>query len=185
MRFSRPITVPIDANNRDLLLAVMHVHSALREMVQRGWGHLITSLNHTVQHPNPEIRREIQSNLNEMVEALGLLYCFSVWDAYLDEQATATIESEWLAIDERNRLQAYRHVRHCVAHYYSGRRATRNKSCTVAFDLVMASGEPLQGVSYTAATIDLSGAALALPCHQMMEVLSNKLVGRLANNNRP
>lgn len=185
MRFSRPIVIPDAASNRALLLPVMHVHDALREMVQRGWGHLVTSLNHIVQHPNPDIRREIQSNLNEMVQALGLLYCFSVWDAYLDEITTDSVENDWLTQDEKKRLRAYRHVRHCVAHYYSGRRANRSKSCTAAFDSVMASAAPLQGVAFTATTIDLSHAVVAEPCHHFMEELSKKLIGRLANNCKP
>ena len=186
-KFNVNVTIPSDTQNHDLTLAVMRINRALNNMTQLGLAHFITGLRNSVNHQIPAVRSVIQSNVTELGEGLGLLYVFSIWDHFTDPLPRPDVDDlsiSWMTSDERLRFQAYRHVRHSMAHAFAG---TRARDLRPEFEQIMQSSNPLSGVKWdsTNDTIDLSHGGAAMQCHFFMENLTKLLLGRLANNKLP
>jgi len=178
---------PDNTPNRDMALAVFQAYQSYGFMAQLGWGYVISGLKNSVKIDDTDARKAIQQNVNEMIEGLGMLYCFSIWDHHMDplpKGTQDTIVNEWMTDEERQRFLAYKHVRHSVGHCWSGRRA---EGLRKEFEAEMNGKHPLHGLSWdeTNDTIDMSGGGLALSCYQFLKDLSQTVAGHLMNNNKP
>lgn len=101
-----------------------------------------------------------------------------MWEEYVPRP----LEKEWLPVDNLDRLNAFRHIRHSVAHGSEGQRANQLR---VEFEQVMNSINPIANLVWDSNSIDLTKSQVALDCHKFMEEIIKQLIGRIANDKRP
>lgn len=100
------------------------------------------------------IKRDINADesrkarLAHSVEGVALITSFAVLEEYLPAEKWEGME---FMDGERERLRAYRHLRHCFAHGFDGARAKKNKKDTEAFDKVMKSPTPITNIDFNSA----------------------------------
>ena len=131
--------------------------------------------NLTADYPNKvEDRKRIQRQINGLVQGSLLLYLFAMWE----DMTTETMRSH-LTTDEKQKLRAYRHIRHCVGHRFSGGRADMYRQ---EFEDLYNAGQ-LKCVNWDRATdtIGLSDGMIAMECQQFMANLAQQLVARAAS----
>lgn len=149
--------------------------------LQREFGHVISGKNkiaNSVSYPNyPKETMEVKKGVNSLLEGALLVYLFAMWESHVPEDI-----DEWLTHEERQKLNAYKHVRDSVAHKYKGARADFVQRRT-AFEQEM----PFSDIDWDQVndTIDISNSSVALHCHQLMEQLTKMLVSRLYRNEKP
>jgi len=124
--------------------------------------------------PNVEDRKRIQKQINGLVQGSLLLYLFAMWE----DITTETMRSS-LTTDEKQKLKAYRHIRHSVGHRFSGGRADLYHK---EFEDLYNAGQ-LKSVNWDPATdtIDLSEGMVAMECQQFIADLAKQLLARVAN----
>ncbi|UWQ05511.1 hypothetical protein [Aliiroseovarius crassostreae] len=184
MQFDRPVidTIPADTPNYELTLKTLQVREAASQSRQWGLGHVISGLRNSVQNSNPTIRAAIQRNVDELAQATGLFFSFSIWDEAFEGNETADILANHLDIDREQMFRAYRHMRNSAAHFYNGRRAMRSQLDYAAFDAQMNGTQPFQSVSFDADSIDISASNVGWSSLDFIHDTATHLFGRFANN---
>jgi hypothetical protein len=153
----------------------------LTGILQKEFGHVVsgkTLIANKVSYPkHPRETAEIKKGVFSLLEGSLLVYLFAIWEVNVP-----TDVDEWLTQDERLRLDAFKHVRHSVAHKYRGGRADSPRP-RQAFEAQM----PFSGIIWdqTTDTIDISNSSVAIDCYHLMEQLSKQLVVRLHKNQKP
>jgi hypothetical protein len=181
MRLPLTTHIPPDTPNRDLALAALRFREAVQLLDQYGLGHVMTELSQKVKHNDPDIRRMIQGNVDEIIHGFTLFYYFSVWEHCFSTNAAGQIIRLWMAPAEKTRFRALRHVRHSIAHSFNGRRARQDRE---PFETIMESPEAFVGLVWerNAQTIDLTESQIAFDCRTFFQTLSQAIVGRLLNH---
>lgn len=184
MFFPEPQLFPADAdvNNCELLRTAMAFQQSLLFIDQYGLWNVMSAVHAAPPHPNPDYRDSIRNNMREMAQGYVLLFYFSIWDHYFDQEKSTEVLESWCTPDEALRFRAIKHVRHCIAHSFDGKRAIQNKP---HFDEVMAGPTPFHGVEFTDNTIDLASTQIATESRDFFSALAPQLVARLANNSPP
>ncbi len=183
-KFNNTPIYPSYGNNPEMAGAILCIKTSLENIQQLGFLHLITGLNNVVSHSNPETRKAIQSNINEMREGLSVVYVFSIWESYCEPLVKHFGKDPldvWMTEQEKQLFYAYRHIRHSMAHGFGGKRAN---NCREPFEIIMGSTSPISGVNWDleSDTIDLSANGVAIHYYTFMKDLSTKLFARLAND---
>lgn len=183
MFFPNPQVPAEDANinNRDLLIKAMGFQQSILIMEQYGLWNVMSAVQGAHPHPNPEYRDLIQGNMREMAHGYVLLFYFSIWDHYFDREKSNEVLNIWCTPEEAQRFRAMKHIRHCVAHSFDGKRADQNQN---HFNDEMEGPNQFQGILFTDETIDLSGSQIAIECKNFLSPLSGQLVARIAGNDR-
>lgn len=151
------------------------------EANQREFGFLISGKRHienSVKYPKtPDEQTKIRAGVRALIEGSALVYLFAMWEAHTPEDMI-----EWLTADEKQRFNAYRHIRDSVAHGYKGSRADF-PARKAAFEALM----PFDGITWDQETdtIDISNACAAIRCHAFLQELGKQLVIRLHANKKP
>jgi len=149
------------------------------EVLQKEFGHVYSGkalIANKVSYPNnPEATAETRQRVKALIEGSLLVYLFAMWESHMPDDV-----ADWLTRDEGEQLNAYRHVRHSVAHGYRGKRA---KKCREEFESLM----PFDGIQWEqeADTIDISNASVALRCHYHMVELCKRIAVRLDSGKKP
>ena len=90
--------------------------------LQREFGHVYSGANTiaiNVNYPQfPEETKKVRRGVKSLIDGALLVYLFAMWESHVPEDV-----STWLTADERQRLDAYKHVRDSVAHKFNGERA--------------------------------------------------------------
>ena len=147
-------------------------------MLQKGFGWLLSGTRHMASHKNPDTRAIIQTSIDSSVQGLLVVYLFAAWE----EHVKRDIENEWLPEAMLKRLNAFRHIRHSMAHGFNGTRANK---CRNEFEDVMVSNKPFPNLTWDNDSIDLSKSQVATDCQIFMHAASTELIQRIANDNRP
>lgn len=163
--------------NQALVQSLLPLMNKQWDAFQHELGWLLSESTAYVNHPNPQARPEIQRRLNATREGLVLVYLFAMWEQFVER----SVESEWLTPAKLLRLNAFRHLRHCAAHGFEGRRA---RQCREEFEAVMNSTDPLPNVEWTADTVEISTAGVAIDCQRFMAGLAPELISRIAEDRR-
>ena len=184
--FNNTPAYPSDGINPEMAKAILHIKTSLENIKQLGFLQLVTGLNNVGSHPNPEIRRAIQSNVDEMKEGLCVVYIFSIWESYCESLMREFGKDpldDWMTDSEKHLFRAYEHIRHSIAHGFGGKRANNDRAY---FEAIMNSNNPINGVRFNQEndTIDLIAGGVALSYLEFMTNLSTKLFGRIANNRK-
>jgi len=98
-----------------------------------GWLYSATRRAPTYQ--NSELNENIQGRLDHAVSGLSIVYMFALFETYFPK-------SKWkkhIAPDVLNKLLAYRHIRHSIAHGFDGDRARDHRD---EFEVLMNTSEP-------------------------------------------
>lgn len=149
--------------------------------LQREFGHVYSGANtiaNNVNYPQlPEETKKVRRGVKCLIDGALLVYLFAMWEAHVPEDV-----STWLTADERQRLDAYKHVRDSVAHKFNGERADfagRRAGFEAEY--------PFDGIQWDRVndTLDLSESSASYGCFQFMEQLTKKLIARLYRNERP
>jgi hypothetical protein len=164
--------------NELIYTPILPLQSQLSDCVQKEFGWFLSESKHMIRHHDSDTRELIQNRLDSSVQGLLLVYLFAMWEEYVPR----SVEKEWLLADKLERLNAFRHIRHSVAHGFGGKRADKLR---VEFENVMASSNPFPNLKWGDDSIDLTKSQVAIDCHRLMEELIKQLVGRIANNIRP
>jgi hypothetical protein len=149
--------------------------------LQREFGHVYSGANTiaiNVNYPQfPEETKKVRRGVKSLIDGALLVYLFAMWESHVPEDV-----STWLTADERQRLDAYKHVRDSVAHKFNGERADF-AGRRVAFE----EEYPFDGIQWDRSTdtLDLSDSSASYGCFQFMEQLTKKLIARLYRNERP
>ena len=184
MKFDKPVIAAIPANtpNRDLTLKTLQILEAVRQSRQWGLGNLVTGVRNIVENPNPTYRAAIQRNVDELAQAAGLFFAFSIWDEAFSGEETRDILENQLDNDIALTFRAYRHMRNSAAHFYNGKRATRSQLDYNAFDSVMQGPQPFQKVIWDADSIDIAESFVGWQCSDFFEQVATLLFGKFAND---
>ena len=184
MKFDRDVIdrISADTPNHDLTLKALQVREAANQSRQWGLGHVVTGLRNVVQNPNPTYRVAIQRNVDELAQATGLFFTFSIWDEAFSRDETVDVLDNHLDADREQTFRAYRHMRHSAAHFYNGRRAEQSAKDYAAFDAQMQGTQPFQGVTFDADTLDISASHVGWSCLDYIHDTATHLVGKLAND---
>ena len=176
--------IPSDALNHDLSLGAMRLHATVRQLDQYGLGHVITGMRHSVTHPDPAIKQAVQGNVDEIMHGYAVLYYFSVWDHCFSSAQSDNILDDWSTADEEVMFRALKHIRHSVAHSFSGKRARQNRR---QFETVMNSPKAFRGLVWDqqADTIDLRDSQISTDCRNFFHEFSQGLMERLLNDRHP
>lgn len=126
------------AHDPFLLQRLIDLRGVLIAMNQQELGWIWSSSRHAVTYPNPELRASTQRRLDHSVGGLTVVYLFALFEEYFPR-------AEWskVTLPDEQRLLAFRHIRHSVAHGFDGSRANTH---AVEFDAVMASSSPIEAV---------------------------------------
>ena len=149
--------------------------------LQREFGHVLTGASliaNNVNYPNhPEETVNIRKGVCSLIEGALLVYLFAMWESHVPDDV-----NDWLSESERQKLNAYKHVRDSAAHKFQGQRADF-KSRRTAFEALM----PFDGIQWDPSTdtIDLSKSSASHGCFQMMASVTKALVSRLYQNQKP
>ncbi len=149
--------------------------------LQREFGHVVSGsslIANKVSYANHPIETiEVRKGVKRLLEGALLIYLFAMWESHVPKDI-----QDWLKPDERQKLDAFAHVRDSTAHKFNGGRAdfVRKRK---AFEAEM----PFGGIVWNKAedTIDISDCSVAMACFQFMEHLTKQLVVRLHNNQKP
>jgi hypothetical protein len=129
-------------------------------MLQREFGHFITTHRNRVHYPNhPEESKQIQRNLDELVSRMAVVYLFAVFDEYL----TPAMENA-IPANKKEMLGAYRHLRNCAAHGVLYKRSPRKDSSHHAYERTMKETSPLPGIAYHVSDVVFVGTGIELQC---------------------
>lgn len=178
----QPLSQDTDIRNRQILSPAMGLHQSVLLMDQYGLWNVVSAVQGATPHHNPEYRELIQNNMREMTQGYVLLFYFSMWDHYFDRDMSTIILDNWCTNEESLRFRGMKHIRHCIAHSFDGRRASQNVN---HFNQVMAGSNPFRGIEFTEESIDLSSSQIATECRSLFNELSPQLVARIANDNAP
>ena len=150
--------------------------------LQREYGHIFTGkkiIADSVSYPGyPEETEKVRAGIKAVLEGSMLIYLLAMWESHMPEDV-----HEWLTLDEKRKLNAFKHVRDCSAHKYAGGRAKKHSGKVQAFEMEM----PFSNIVWNQEldTIDLSGSNVSYESHQFMEGLAKKLVVRFHENKKP
>ncbi len=164
--------------NETLVQSLIPLASKQWEAFQYELGWLLNASTAPINHQNSQARPEIQRRLNATREGLILVYLFAMWEQFVER----SVETQWLTQAELLRLNAFRHLRHCAAHGFEGRRA---RQCREEFETVMNSTDPFQNVEWTTDTVDISNGGVANHCQRFMAGLAPYLISRIAEARKP
>ncbi len=161
--------------NESIYLPILPLVSKLTNCLSQEVGIIISKSNQLVQHVNANVREENQARINNTIQGLLLVYLFALWEEYIDRD----IERRWLSEQERNRLNAFRHIRHSAAHGFDGTRANK---CRIEFETIMNSSEPFPNVIWNSNRINLANSQVVIDCQRFMISLVPDLIARIAGN---
>lgn len=162
----------------DRAISLMGEHM---KSLQREFGYVMSGKSqmvHSVSYPNyPEETQQVRKGVSALIEGALLVYLFAMWESHVPADLAT-----WLTDSEREKLEAFAHVRDSVAHKYQGARADFHRK-RLAFERHM----PFAGIQWTEENdrIDISQSSVAMQCYQLMQQLNQQLVVRLHNNTRP
>ena len=184
MKFDKEVigNIPYDTPNYEQTLRVLQVREAVSQSKQWGIGHVMSGLRNSVQNPNPTYRERVQRNVDELAQATGLFFAFSIWDEAFTRDETADILQNHLGTNREQTFRAYRHMRHSAAHFYNGKRAKQNRRDYSAFNAIMQGAQPFQGVSFDADTLDIAESNVGWNCLDFLHEVATHLFGKFANN---
>ena len=168
------MTIP----NQNLVNDILPLMQKQIQSLQGAFGYIYSGLRNSVQHKDPSVRNKIQGEVDCASQGLLLVYLFAMWEEYIEHQ----VEKDWLTTAELERLNAFRHIRHSMAHGFEG---TRARQCRAEFESIMNSGQPFPNLPWDNDKLDLTKSQVAIDCQRWMEDLCRKLIGRIANDNRP
>ena len=183
MKFDQNVTdrIPADTPNYELTLKTLQVREAVSQSKQWGIGHVMSGLRNSVQNSNPTYREGVQRNVDELAQATGLFFAFSIWDEAFTRDETADILDNHLDTDKAQTFRAYRHMRHSAAHFYNGKRAKQNAKDCAAFDAHMSGAQKFQGVTYDPDTLDIAESNVGWDCLDFLHEVATHLFGKFAN----
>ncbi|HLC01788.1 MAG TPA: hypothetical protein VJK02_02010 [Anaerolineales bacterium] len=144
------------------------------ETLQREFGWVYSGTSNIVNYPhhpdNASLRPAVQARVNHLVQGSLLLYLFAMWEYHVPRDLETSLDQGDLL-----RLNAYRHLRHSVAHGYRGSRAN---SFRAEFEEVMSGQHRFPGEIWDPQndTIDLSRSSISYECLQFMQEITKKLV---------
>jgi len=113
---------------------------------------------------NPNVQVEARHSLHILNGAL-VVYLFSMWDAHMKQDSV----EKYFRPNERLRFYAFKHIRIVAAHNIDGSRAGNRKGQDrmdhyKAFDEIMLSANPFEGLPYDNDSINLGDSNIALDC---------------------
>jgi hypothetical protein len=164
--------------NEEVYTDILPLLQRQLESLQGSFGYLLGGAKKLADHAEAAAREKIQGEINEALQGLLIVYLFSMWEEYVPRE----LEREWLPEEVYQRLNAYRHIRHTVAHGFDGNRA---KKCRVEFEMIMNSDYPFKGVFWDCDSLKIGQSDLAHECWNFMSNAAKQLIGRIANDNRP
>lgn len=152
----------------------LRLHGILNGLGGRAFGYFmggkldLCNNLHIAGHPERTV--ETRDELRELMEGLSLVYLFALWDEYIQNDFLSSNISN----DELNKLRAFKHVRHTVAHGTTGKRAKLNRK---EFEVEM----PFAGISFDVSSDSLSirNSSVTWECHKHMALISGKLAAKL------
>lgn len=164
-------------NKLSLQNSLIKLMSVLGSLHQEEVGWLYSSIRHSVNYPNPQDRIRIQDRLNHATGGVLVVYLFALFETYFEKNDW----NEYLKPDELEKLLAFRHIRHSIAHGFNGTRADGHRT---EFDRVMSSPTTrITGVKkFDNDSITLA-PEVGIQCLDYMKDLSQKCVARVANQN--
>ncbi len=160
---------------------VIQLMSEHMKSVQREFGYVMSGKSlvaNSVSYPNhPEETLAVRQGVKALLEGSLLIYLFAMWESHVPSDV-----STWLTAPEREKLDAFAHVRDSAAHKYQGVRADFERK-RKAFENQM----PFAGILWNREEdrIDISDSSAAMQCYLLMQQLNQKLVVRLHNNQKP
>ena len=154
----------------------------LTETLQREFGHIYTGKNliaNNVSYPSlPDETIKVRDGVKSVLEGAMLIYLLAMWESHMPKNV-----HEWLTADQKQKLNAFKHVRDSAAHKYKGERAKKHKSKVKAFESEM----PFSNIEWdrTSDTINLSKSNVSYEFHQFMNSLIQCLLVRFHENRKP
>ena len=168
-------------SSTDQLRSALELMQVQGGALQREFGHVYSGANtiaNNVNYPQfPEETLKVRRGVKSLIDGALLVYLFAMWEEHVPDDV-----STWLTEAERQRLDAYKHVRDSVAHKFNGGRADFSAR-RAAFEAMY----PFDGVQWNSVEdkIDLSASSASYGCFQFMEQLTKQLIVRLHQNERP
>jgi hypothetical protein len=157
---------------------IIPLQSKLSDCLHKGFGWILSESKNMAKHSDSNSRKLIQDSIDVNVQGLLIVYLFAMWEEYVPR----TLENEWIPAGKLERLNAFRHIRHSIAHGFEGQRANKLR---VEFNQVMNSRNPFANLQWDTDSINLTKSQVAVECHKFMEEIIKILIGRIANDNRP
>lgn len=161
------------ANSSNLLQDLLELLAALDGMSQRELGWLYSSSRYAVTYSDPQVRVETQTRLDHCVGGLSVVYLFAMFE----ECVPYTDWSKYVWPDYE-RVLAFRHIRHSVAHGFDGRRA---KTHSKNFDIIMSSLHPIEAIaSWSCSHLSLNSSA-GLQLQEVLIAATKRIIGQVAS----
>lgn len=156
---------------QDSLIRLMNILVSLHQE-EVGW--LYSSIRYSVNSQNPQDRIRIQDRLNHATGGVLIVYLFALFETYFEKNEW----NKYLKADELEKLLAFRHIRHSIAHGFNGSRADGHRT---EFDKVMKSPTTkITGViKFDHDSITLA-PEVGIQCLEYMKNLSLKCIERVA-----
>lgn len=164
--------------NEDIYNRVSPILERQIDLKQGAFGYIYSGLRNVVNVKEPKRRMQIQSEVDTAKQGLLLVYLFALWEEYIERQD----ERDWMQATDLIRLNAFRHIRHSVAHGFNGGRAIR---CRDEFETIMQGADPFKGIVWDNDSIDIKESDVAYDCQLFMEKAAKMLIGRVINDNTP
>lgn len=175
------ITPPTSGfKNIDLSQKAMKLDHYVRLMDGYGPWTAVTRLRNTIQHKDPEIRKMLQSNIDEAGMMMMMGMYFSLWDSCFVPVDMSSVYQRWMTEEQETRFKAFKHVRHSCLHDLTGKRADRFR---VEFESVMTGPRAFKGIIFDVDTIDISESQVHFDCRVFFMEIARQLLGRLVNDN--
>lgn len=149
---------------------------------QREFVHIDSGKNliaNNISYPkHPKETKEIRERVKATLEGAMLIYLLAMWESHVPKEI-----HEWLTEDEKDELNAFKHVRDCAAHGYKGKRAKKHQKKVKAFESKM----PFSGISWDkqSDTINLSESTVARDLQGYLNTLTEALLQRFYKNTKP
>ncbi len=154
------------------LLALRH---ELRDLKHGGWGFLYSSTQRITLQDGTPLPTEIQAELNHAAGGALIVSLFALLEDYWPKVEWGN--PELVRKEDYQRLLAFRHIRNSVAHKPRGGRADQLTDEVRAFDAVMSSRHPIQGiVECDEMTIKLTQAT-ATDCLPFVSKVTERALG--------
>jgi len=125
----------------ELELKVHLVMKILASQNQEELGWIYSSTRHSVNYSGqPENNARIQARVDSAVGGVSIVYIFAFLEVHIQRALW-----QYASIELKERMYAYLHIRHTVAHGFNGSRVNRYKEL---FDNIMSSENPIKGIAH-------------------------------------
>lgn len=147
--------------------------SELQQQSQDAFGFFSTKTRHAVGYSDPIKRKEVQEKLDHAVGLLAVAHVMALFeDSFPQEYWTDIIDDD----SNYKTLMAYRHVRHCAANGFTGKRPDEDHEF---FDEIMNSESPLRGVDSFESDELFLEESVGNYAHTFLSGLMNKIIVEL------